>query len=109
MTIGARIKERRELLQLSQGELATLCGYSDKTSISKIENAGDSVSLKSLKRIADALAISVNDLLTDTEILQSESSRINTDINNAMKLYRKYERVDPEIRKAIDILLEHKE
>lgn len=35
---GARVKERREHLGMSQEELASLLGYSDKSSISKIEN-----------------------------------------------------------------------
>lgn len=38
MDFGSRVKERREYLEMSQEELASLLGYSDKSSISKIEN-----------------------------------------------------------------------
>lgn len=37
MTIGERIKQRREELGLTQIELANMIGYSSKTTIAKIE------------------------------------------------------------------------
>ena len=37
MTIGERIKARREALEMSQEELAHKIGYKSKTSINKIE------------------------------------------------------------------------
>lgn len=58
MTIADRIRITREKLNLSQEALAKRCGYADKTSISKIENSGDDITLKKIKRIADALGIS---------------------------------------------------
>jgi len=58
MTIADRIKQTREEKGLTQTELAKLCGYSDKTSISKIENAGNNITLKKIRRIANALSIS---------------------------------------------------
>lgn len=36
---GKRVRKRREHLGMSQDELALLLGYSDKSSISKIENS----------------------------------------------------------------------
>lgn len=58
MTIADRIRITREKLNLSQEALAKRCGYADKTSISKIENSGDDITLKKIKRIADALGVS---------------------------------------------------
>lgn len=58
MTIADRIRITREGLNLSQEALAKRCGYADKTSISKIENSGDDITLKKIKRIADALGVS---------------------------------------------------
>lgn len=58
MTVADRIKEKRMELNMSQTELAKKAGYSDKTSISKIESSGDEISLKKVNRIADALNVS---------------------------------------------------
>lgn len=55
MTVGERIKELRTEFGLSQDELAKRAGYSDKTAISKLEHAGNNITLKQVKRIANAL------------------------------------------------------
>lgn len=65
MTIADRIRQRRIELSLSQEELAKRLGYKDKTSISKIENSGDNVSLKKIRKLSDALKISPHKLLGD--------------------------------------------
>lgn len=56
-TIADRIKRIRNSKQLSQSDLAKLAKYSDKTAISKIENAGDNITMKQVKRIAIALNV----------------------------------------------------
>ena len=58
MTIGDRIKEKRKELHLSQEALAKLAGYSDKSAISKFEHSGDDISMKQVKRVAQALGVS---------------------------------------------------
>lgn len=63
MTVGERIKQRRIELQLSQEALAKLAGYNDKTAISKLEHAGNEITLKQIKRIASALKVSNGYLL----------------------------------------------
>lgn len=63
MTVADRIKYRREELGYTQSELADKVGYSDKTSISKIENSGNDISMKKLRKIADALSVSVSYLM----------------------------------------------
>lgn len=57
MTIADRIKKKRLEQDLSQTELAKLAGYSDKTAISKFENAGDDITMKQVKRVAQALGV----------------------------------------------------
>lgn len=37
MSIGERIRQRRENLQMSQDELAQLLGYKSRSSVAKIE------------------------------------------------------------------------
>ena len=55
MTIGERIKHRREELGLSQEELAHKLGYKSRSSINKIELDSRQRAQKHIKAIADAL------------------------------------------------------
>ena len=55
MTVADRIRERRRELNLSQSELAQKAGYTDKTSISKLEHAENDISMKQISRLAEAL------------------------------------------------------
>lgn len=55
MTVGERIRNLRESKYITQSQLAKLVGLSDKSSISKIEKAGNDITLKNIERIADAL------------------------------------------------------
>lgn len=55
MTIGQRIKQRREELNLSQDELAQKLGYKSRSSITKIENGERELPQSQIKSIADAL------------------------------------------------------
>ena len=55
MTIGERIKARREALEMSQEELAHKIGYKSKTSINKIELGIQELRQSKIKQIADAL------------------------------------------------------
>ena len=55
MTIGERIKQRREELGLSQDELARLVGYKSRSSINKIELGFRDLTQSKIKKIADAL------------------------------------------------------
>lgn len=63
MTIGDRIKNRREELGLTQTDLAKRMGYSTKTTISRIESAGDNVSRKTIERVAEALNVKPRTLM----------------------------------------------
>lgn len=57
MTIGERIKQRREALHMSQEALAKAIGLKDKSSISKIESGNPS--LDTVEKIARAMRCSV--------------------------------------------------
>ena len=63
MSIGKRIKERRLELGLSQRSLAAKLGYSDHTTLARIE--GDKVSLSEsrIKQISEVLGVSVGHLM----------------------------------------------
>jgi len=63
MTIGERIKARREELGLSQLELSKRMGYTNKTTISKVENGGDNITTDRISRFANALFVSESYLM----------------------------------------------
>ena len=107
MTIADRIRLKREQLNLSQDELAKRCGYADKTSISKIENAGDDITLKKIKRIATALGVSHSYLMGwEDEGSDIDESNLSTnDIELAKRLYDLYLQAPPEIQAAVETML----
>lgn len=60
--MGNKIKERRELLRMSQEDLSVKSGVSRQT-ISSLENAPNrNVSTKTLEKIATALDVTVSEL-----------------------------------------------
>ena len=63
MTVGDRIRSAREKLGVSQEELAKRLKLKDKSSVCKIEKAGDNISTKSIKKYADALGVSPSFLM----------------------------------------------
>ena len=55
MTIGSRIKQRRESLGMTQSELAEKLGYKSKSTITKIEKDVNEISQSKILGFADAL------------------------------------------------------
>lgn len=54
-SVGTRIKQRREELNLSQDELATKLGYKSRSTIAKIEKGNDDLSQSKIEKFATAL------------------------------------------------------
>ena len=63
MTTGDRIRNRRLELGLTQEDLAKKMGLAGKSTISKIESSGNEVSLKQVRKYAEALNCTVGYLL----------------------------------------------
>ena len=59
------IRRRRELLGMTQADLAKKLGYKSKSSINKIENGSRKMPRKMLLRFADALLCTPSDLTED--------------------------------------------
>lgn len=59
MTIGEKIKTRRNELKWSQQYLADLMGFKDKTSISKIEKGKTKIDTETAMEFATALRVPV--------------------------------------------------
>ena len=114
MTVADRIKQRRQELQLSQSELAERAGYSDKTRISKIENSGNEVSMKQVKKIAKALNVSSAYLMgwetlsgekTLNKLLIEASLEEEDQMQRAKDFIEKYDKANPQVQAAIKSLL----
>lgn len=65
--IGARIKLRREQLNMSEQELANLLGYPDADSITAIEENGDSLTTPQIADISKVLRTNINWLMGWTD------------------------------------------
>lgn len=76
MTVGERIRQKRCELDMSQTELAKRANYCDKSRISKIENSGNDISMKQVRRIADALGVSTAYLMGWEEQLKEFSEEV---------------------------------
>ena len=118
MTVGERIKQIREEKGISQEDLAKLLGLKDKSSVCKIEKAGDNISTKSIVKYAKALQISPADLMgwesTSEEknsknplTIEITSSKVINDqlMIRALKFIQKFDKASPEIQKGIESLL----
>ena len=64
MPIGANIKKRRFELKMSQQELADALEYKTRSTIAKIESGENDVSHSKLKKFAEVLDISVEELIS---------------------------------------------
>ncbi len=66
LRLGAHIRKKREAKNITAAELARLC-FMDKPNLLRIEKGRTNPSAFVLKRIADAMEISVSDLLKGLE------------------------------------------
>lgn len=57
MTVGDRIKRERERQGLTQEMLAKKMGFKDRSSVTKIERAGDDLTLYQIEKACDALGL----------------------------------------------------
>lgn len=73
MTLGQRIKERRELLKMTQDELAKKLGYKSRSSINKLELGLNDVSQSKIVAIADALHTTPSYLMGWDDLPESKS------------------------------------
>ena len=64
MSVGANIKKRRYELRMSQQELAAAMGYKTRSTIAKIESEENDVSQKKLKKFAEVLDTTVEELIS---------------------------------------------
>lgn len=81
MSIGQRIRSRREELGLTQTELAKRMGITSKVSISNVENDKEDLTTTRVKKYADALDCSPAFLMGWTEEADSTISHMKERIS----------------------------
>lgn len=93
MDIAHNIKSIRESKKVSQAEMARKLDL-DPAAYFRIEKRGDKLSIEQLKNIAEALGVSVIELLTgepqttqDSQLVKGLESRVD-ELENIVKLYR---------------------
>ncbi len=93
--IGDNMRAIRKHLGVTQERLAELSGLSVNF-ISRLERTSDqNVSLKSLKRIAAALQISITQLLENTDFNNNEPSEVQTNFSKVDQLCFELKSKDP--------------
>ena len=108
MTIGERIRQRREVIGMSQDELAKRMGYKDRSSVSKIEKGNDdNIYLDTIQRTADILNCSPLYLMG----WQDESGAPNgNEIPDHLKKYAQfidlYEQLNDNNRELVDNMIQ---
>lgn len=113
MTVGQRIRARREELGLTQSELAEKMGYSGKSSVSEAEKCGDNITTTKVRKFADALGVSFRylmgledengDITPQGQLVDIYADRIKQEKANA--LYDQYMSLPPEKQAQFDNFL----
>jgi len=99
MTIGERIKIRREELDMSQDELAQAIGYKSRSSINKIESDERNLTQSKIKKIADALYTTPSYIMGWDDTSADTIKKSLTDDEDA--LITKYRTLDIEDRHEV--------
>lgn len=101
--VGAKLKEAREMVGLSQLNAAKQIGYSNSTKLSKIETGRHSsqVPMWVLKRAAQVYDVSLDYLLGITESMEQEDSR-----HAALREMMVHMRQDWERMRSRDVLVQ---
>ena len=114
MTIGERIKNRREELGLTQQELAERLGNKSRASVSTVEHNKEDMTITRIRQYAEALQTTPSYLIGLGEVSnvaepkntpQLEQQYFLEVVAEAMKLYEKYKSSPQKIQNAIQVLL----
>lgn len=103
MTVGEKIRQRRESINMSQEELAKRMGYKDRSSISKIEKGSDkNLSLETVQKIAEILNCSPLFLMG-----WSEDEKHDAQLSpQEEKFIERYHRLDAYSRSIVENMIE---
>lgn len=97
MTMGERIKECREKLNMSQEELAKKMGYVARSSITRIEKGQNDIPRSKIVEFAKALETTPEYLMGLNEKSESEDNIENPDIRMIARAGKKMSKEQSEI------------
>ena len=97
MKVGHLIKLRRIELGLTQKELAERCGYTNKSTISRIESGERDIPVRQLKKIAAALGMETEDLVVGTYQSEIENKPRQKDAEEILNIIE----ARPELSRAL--------
>lgn len=105
MTIGERIRNRRQELGMTQEELAKRLGYKSKASINKIELGIQDLPQKKIASFASALLTTPENLMGWAENLEAFQKQLAENKMAADRLYDAYLKADNDTKKIVRMLL----
>lgn len=113
MTMGERIRQRREELKLTQTDLANRMGYKSRAAICNIEKDKEDLTTARISKLAKALNTTPaylmgweeSNLLDAEDFIETNKTKVSKNELEAMKLYSAYKNATPEIQAAVEILL----
>lgn len=106
MITGQKIKQRRQELKLSQRELAARLGYTDHTTLTRIESGKVDLPQSRLVQFAQVLGVPPSYLIDSEqpEDIGELAARVAAD-PALIKLVRNYLALDPADQQTVDSLL----
>ena len=100
------IKELRKLNNWTQEELAQRVGYTDRSSIAKIEAGQTDLSQSKIMEFAEVFGVNAGDLMGwEDEEMHFTKLQESTEEAKAKELYSLYANATPEIQSAVELLL----
>ena len=99
------IKELRIANNWTQEELAKKMGYTDRSTIAKIEAGKVDLSQSKIIEFADIFGVNAGDLLGWDEDVQFTTLQQSAEETKAKELYSLYENATPEVQSAVELLL----
>lgn len=107
MTVADRIIKRRKELDITQDELAKMLGLSGRSSISKIEDSGNAITLKNIRRIAQALRCTEYYLMgyEDDKSDEKASDRLSAEKNEIFSYIERFDEKQIKLLKSYVELL----
>lgn len=100
-TVYDRIRKTRIKKDMSQDELARLCGYTHRSTIHKIEAGGIDLPLSKVEKFAEALNVTPSYLMG-----WSTSSCSMSCTDHEKDLIRKYRCLPPPVQNAVDTMID---
>lgn len=101
MTVGERIKKRREELGLSQSELAKKMGYAGKSTVCRAETYGNNITTDKIRKYAKALDCTEAELVGWNEDAKVERQLSGIVAEEDIRLLTMYTKLDDNDKQLI--------